>query len=79
MTIFQHKTQPITISYTEYSKLSALEKQDFIIVNNTNTTNNVTNTTVNNETKDILGLGEVAGAVVVAPLVIVGSIFGLFD
>lgn len=73
MTTFQHKTQPITISYSEYIKLSTSEKQDFTIVNSTQTTNNTT------VTKDVLGLGEVAGAVVVAPLVIVGSIFGLFD
>ena len=76
MTKFQHKTQPITISYSEYIKLSASEKQDFIIVNSAQTTNNTT--VVNNQTTDVLGLGEVAGAVVVAPLVIVGSISGLF-
>lgn len=79
MTTFQHKTMPITISYSEYSKLSTTEKQDFMIVNSTPTTNNITTTTVNNETKDVLGLGEVAGAVVVLPLAIVGGIFGLFD
>jgi hypothetical protein len=76
MTVFQHKTQPITITYSEYNRLSASEKQDFMIVNSPQTTNS---TTINNQTTDVLGLGEVAGAVVVAPLVIVGSIFGLFD
>ncbi len=82
MTTFKHKTLPIEISYSEYVKLSVSEKMDFVISNPYNSqpiTNNITNTTVNNETKDVLGLGEVAGAVVVAPLVIVGSIFGLFD
>lgn len=79
MTTFQHKTMPITISYSEYSKLSTTEKQDFMIVNSAPTTNNITTTTVNSETKDVLGLGEVAGAVIVLPLAIVGGLFGLFD
>lgn len=82
MTVFKHKTLPIEISYSEYIKLSVPEKMEFIISNPYNSqpvTNNITNTTVKNETKDVLGLGEVAGAVVVAPLLIVGGIFGLFD
>lgn len=75
MTKFQHKTQPITIGYSEYINLTEMQKLDFYIVNGTpsQTTNNITNN------KDLLGLGEVAGVVVAVPLVIVGSIFGLFD
>jgi len=76
MTTFQHKTQPITISYSEYSKLSASEKQDFMIVNSAQT-NNIT--TINNQTTDVLGLGEVATVVVATPLVIAGALLGFFD
>ena len=77
MTVFKHKTLPIEISYSEYVKLSVTEKMDFIISNSQPTTNNIT--TVNNETKDVLGLGEVAGAVVVVPLAIVAGLLGFFD
>ena len=82
MTTFQHKTLPITIGYSEYSKLSQSEKNDFNIINNSNsTTNNISTTNINSksETKDLLGVGQAAEAVIAVPLVIVGSIFGLFD
>lgn len=82
MTTFKHKTMPIEISYSEYVKLSVSEKMDFVISNPYNSqpvTNNITNTTIKNETKDVLGLGEVATVAVAVPLVIVGSIFGIFD
>ena len=79
MTTFQHKTLPITINYSEYSKLNQSEKDDFNIVNNT--TNNISTTNINSntETSDLLGVGKVAETVVAVPLVIVGSILGLFD
>lgn len=82
MTTFQHKTLPIIIGYSEYSKLNQSEKNDFNIVNNnSNTTNNISTTNINSksETKDLLGLGQATEAVVAVPLVVVGSIFGLFD
>jgi len=80
MTTFKHKTLAIEISYSEYVKLSQSEKNDFIIHNPSRVvTNNVTNTNIKHETKDVLGLGEVATVAVVAPLVIVGAIFGMFD
>lgn len=81
MTIFQHKTEPITIGYSEYSKLSQFEKNNFRMINATsnNTTNHINNTTVKNETSDVLGLGTVAAVTVGIPLAIVGGFFGLFD
>lgn len=82
MTTFQHKTLPITIGYSEYSKLSQSEKNDFNIINTKqNVTNNISTTTVNSrsETKDLLGIGQAVETVVAVPLVIVGSIFGIFD
>jgi len=82
MTTFKHKTLPIEISYSEYVKLSTSEKMDFVISNPYNSqaiTNNVTNNNINHETKDLLGLGEVATVAVALPLVVVGSIFGIFD
>lgn len=82
MTTFQHKTLPITIGYSEYLKLSQSKKNDFNIINNTNnTTNNISTTNINSksETKDLLGIGQAVETVVAVPLVIVGSIFGLFD
>jgi len=81
MTTFQHKTLPITISYSEYSKLSQSDKNDFNIINNQNITNNNHTTNINSksETKDLLGVGQATEAVIAVPLVIVGSIFGLFD
>lgn len=82
MTTFQHKTQPITISYSEYLKLSQSEKNNFNIINNSqNTTNNITTTNINSksETKDLLGIGQAVETVVAVPLVIVGGLFGLFD
>jgi len=80
MTTFKHKELPIEISYSEYSKLSVGEKMNFVIHNPTQiTTNNISNTNIKHETKDVLGLGEVATVAVAVPLVIVGSIFGIFD
>ncbi len=80
MTTFKHKSLPIEISYSEYAKLSLEEKQDFFICNPPLiVTNNISNTNVKHETKDMLGLGEVATVAVAVPLVIVGSIFGIFD
>jgi len=82
MTTFQHKTLPITINYSEYSKLPQSEKNNFNIVNNIqNTTNNITTTNVNSnsETKDLLGIGQAVETVVAVPVLIVGGLFGLFD
>lgn len=81
MTTFKHKTLPIEISYLEYVKLSENEKVDFTIFNpqNYSTTNNITNTNIKHETKDVLGIGEVATVAVAVPLIAVGSLFGLFD
>ena len=80
MTTFKHKNLPIEIPYSEYAKLSTEEKNNFIIVNTSqNVTNNISNTNIKSETKDVLGLGEVATVVVVAPLVAVGALFGFFD
>lgn len=71
MTTFQHKSLPITISYSEWSKLSKSEQNNFSIVNNTQQiTNNVTNTNINEETTDLLGLGKVAETVVLAPIAV---------
>lgn len=82
MTTFQHKTLPITIGYSEYSKLSTSDKNDFRIINNSpvqHVTNNIHTTNVDNKTTDVLGIGTVATAAVVLPLAIVGGIFGIFD
>lgn len=80
MTTFKHKKLPIEISYSEYAKLSIEEQNDFIIHNPSQiVTNNISNTNIKHETKDVLGLGEVATVAVAVPLVIVGSIFGIFD
>jgi len=80
MTTFQHKTLPITIGYSEYINLSTSEKDNFNIVNPTQSTNNTYNTTtVTNETKDVLGLGEAVGIAVVAPLAIGAALLGFFD
>lgn len=80
MTTFKHKTLPIEISYSEYANLSIEEKNNFII-HNPPKINNITNnnTNVKHETKDLLGLGEVAAVAVGVPLVVVGSILGFFD
>lgn len=77
MTTFKHKTLPIEIGYSEYIKLSEIEKMDFVIVNTQ--AENQSNTTINNNTSDVLGFGEVAATVVVVPAVIVGAFLGFFD
>ena len=82
MTIFRHKSLPIEIGYSEYCKLSELEQKSFMIINSQKSIQNTNNsTTVNNNqnTTDVLGLGEVAAVTVGLPLVLVGSIFGIFD
>mgnify|MGYP001600514240 CR=1 FL=1 len=80
MTTFKHKTLPITIDYSEYSKLPQSEKNNFNIVNTSqNTTNNISTTNINSETKDLLGVGQAVEAVVAVPVLIVGGLFGLFD
>lgn len=81
MTTFRHKTLPIEIGYSEYSKLSTSEKNNFVIVNNTpinHTTNHVNTTNVNSSTTDVLGIGTAVTAAVVLPVAIVGGIFGIF-
>lgn len=70
MTTFQHKTQPITITYSEYINLTPSQKSDFVICNSNQVTNNITNTNVSADTSDVLGLGKVAESVVVAPLAV---------
>jgi len=77
MTTFKHKTLPIIIGYSEYINLSASEKDNFNIINSTNNTYNTT--TVTNETKDVLGIGEAVGVAVVAPLAIGAALLGFFD
>jgi len=85
MTTFQHKSLPITISYSEWSKLSGSEQNNFAICNSTQqVTNNtsITNTTTNSETSDLLGLGKVAetaATVAILPIAIVGGLLGFFD
>lgn len=77
MTRFIHKNGQIEITYSEYSKLSDSEKKDFTIVNSSGTTTNVI-TNNNQKTDDLLGIGKVAetaGAVVLAPVAIVASLF----
>lgn len=77
MTRFIHKNGQIEISYSEYSKLSALEKQDFQVVNSTNTTTNII-TNNNQKTDDLLGIGKVAetaACVAILPVAIVASLF----
>lgn len=74
MTTFKHKTLPIKISYSEYSKLSSTEQNNFIIVNETTktVTNNITttNTNINSETTDLLGIGKAVETVVLTPVAI---------
>lgn len=73
-TQFQHKTLPIKIGYAEYSKLSANEKADFVIVNNQSANINIQNTT----TDDLLGLGKVAetaGSIVLLPFAVIKNLF----
>ncbi len=77
MTTFKYKSLPIEIGYSEYSRLSESEKMDFVIVNTQ--TVNQSSTTINNNTSDVLGFGEVATVVVGVPLAIVGSVLGFFD
>lgn len=80
MTTFKHKTLPIEIGYSEYSKLSSTEQSNFIIVNKTTktVTNNITttNTNVNSETTDLLGIGKAVETVVLTPVAIG---FGILD
>jgi hypothetical protein len=75
MTAFQHKTLPITISYTEWSILPPSEQSKFRICNSAPqvTNNNITN--VKSETSDLLGIGKVAETVVLAPLAVGLGIF----
>ena len=82
MTTFQHKTLPITIDYSEYSKLPQSEKNNFNIINTSqNITNNISTTNINSnsETKDLLGIGQAVEAVAVVPVLLVGGLFGVFD
>lgn len=82
MTTFKHKSLPIEIGYSEYCKLSSYEQANFSIVNISSSIKNTThNTTVTNNqnTSDVLGIGEAVGTVVAVPLVVLGGIFGLFD
>jgi hypothetical protein len=70
-TTFQHKSLPITIDYTEWSKLSTLEQSNFAICNNSSPSiTNISTTNVNSDTSDLLGLGKVAETVVLAPLAV---------
>jgi len=75
-TKFQHKSLPITLGYSEYSKLSTAEKNNFVIVNpEENKTTVIHNTTTNQKTDDLLGLGKVTetvAGVALLPFAILG-------
>ncbi len=67
MTTFQHKTLPVIISYSEWSKLDSREQSNFTICNSNQV---IVNNNTNSETTDLLGLGKAVETVVVAPIAV---------